>query len=70
MTALAPPDRTDALASAALRLHARFGGAVELAVVREVLEECYDRLLAQATVTSFLVILAERTAASRLAALT
>ena len=31
-----------------------------------VLDECYDRLLAQATVTSYLVILAERTAAERL----
>lgn len=74
MTALAPaPATTDALGPAALgpaalRLHARFGGAVDLETIRLVLDDSYARLLARATVTGFLVILAERTAATRLAA--
>lgn len=70
MTALAPSERTATLEPAAMRLHLRFGGAVDQEVVWQVLGECYDRLLAQATVTTFLVILAERTAAQRLRALT
>jgi arsenate reductase len=70
VTALAPaplasPGPRDALEPAVLRLHARFAG-IEVEVVRRVLEDSYDRLLARATVTSFLVILAERTAAARL----
>lgn len=68
MTALAPTEPLDALVPAALRLHARLGGAVDLVTVRLVLDECYEDLRARATVTTFLVVLAERTAAARLAA--
>lgn len=70
MTALAPPDRTDVLGPAVLRLHARFGPQVDVETIRRTLDECYDRLLAQATITTYLVVLAERNAAARLAAMT
>ncbi|QYG92268.1 hypothetical protein HC251_07325 [Iamia sp. SCSIO 61187] len=66
MTALAPSERLGALEPAATRLHLRFGDAVDRETVARVLDECYDRLQAHATVTSYLVILAERTAAQRL----
>lgn len=63
----APAERLDALEQSARRLHARFGGDVDLDTVRAVVDACHDRLRARATVTSFLVILAERGAATHLA---
>ncbi len=67
MSTLAPPDRTDALEAAALRLESRFGPRIDLATIRRTLDDCYERLVAQATVTTYLVVLAERNAARRLA---
>jgi hypothetical protein len=57
----------DLLAPAAARLTARYGQLVGPDTVRLVLHETYEALLADATVTTYLPILAERSAATRLA---
>lgn len=63
-----PDDRNgDLLAPAAARLTARYGRSVDADTIRTVLRETYDALLADATVTAFLPLLAERSAAARLA---
>lgn len=62
------PDRHgDLLAPAAARLTARYGRSVDADTIRAILHETYDALLADATITTFLPLLAERTAATRLA---
>lgn len=62
------PDRDgDPLAPAAARLTARYGRLVDLDAIRLALHEAYEALLADATVTAFLPLLAERSAAARLA---
>lgn len=66
VTALVPAERVGALEPVVMRLHLRFGAAVDRETVERVLDECYDQLRAHATVTSYLVILAERSAAQRL----
>lgn len=62
-----PARNSDPLAPAAARLTARYGQLIGNDTVRQVLHETYDALLAAATVTTFLPILAERSAATRLA---
>jgi hypothetical protein len=57
----------DPLAPAAARLTARYGPVIGEETIRQVLRETYEALLAGATVTTFLPILAERSAAARLA---
>lgn len=64
----APDDRNgDLLAPAAARLTARYGRTVDADTIHTILRETYDALLAGATVTTFLPLLAERTAATRIA---
>jgi hypothetical protein len=61
-------DRTgDPLAPAAARLTARYGQLLGPDAIRLALNEAYEALLADATVTAFLPILAERSAAAHLA---
>lgn len=58
---------TDLLAPAAARLMARYGQLIDAETIHRVLHETYRTLLANATVTNFLPILAERSAATQLA---
>ena len=57
----------DPLAPAAARLTARYGQLLGPDTIRLVLHEAYEALLANASVTTFLPVLAERSAAARLA---
>jgi hypothetical protein len=57
----------DPLAPAAARLTTRYGHLMGAETIHMVLHETYRALLANATITSFLPILAERSAATRLA---
>jgi Protein-tyrosine-phosphatase-like, N-terminal domain len=58
---------SDTLASAAARLTARYGRLIAAETIHEVLHETYQSLLSNATITTFLPILAERSAATQLA---
>jgi protein-tyrosine phosphatase-like protein len=60
------PER-DPLAPAAARLTARYGQLMDAEIIHRVLHETYRALLANATITNFLPILAERSAAKQLA---
>ena len=60
------PER-DLLGPAAARLTARYGQLMDTEIIHRVLHETYRALLANATITSFLPILAERSAAKQLA---
>jgi hypothetical protein len=57
------------LAPAVARLRARYGHAVPDETIRLVLRTSHDRLRAQARVTTYLLVLAERAASTQLAAL-
>jgi hypothetical protein len=57
----------DPLAPAAARLTDRYGQILDAETIRQVLPQAYEALLTSATVTTFLPILAERSAAARLA---
>ena len=59
----------DVLAPAVARLRARYGHAVPDETIHLVLRQSHERLRAQATVTTYLVVLAERAASVRIAAL-
>lgn len=58
---------TDALTAAAGRLTTRYGERLPAEQIRRVLDETYRALLARATITAYLPVLAERVAAARLA---
>lgn len=66
MASPSEPD-SDLLAPAAARLTTRFGQRIEAETIHRVLHETYRTLLTTATVTTFLPLLAERSAATRLA---
>jgi hypothetical protein len=55
-----------ALRAAQQRLTLRFGSSVPAPTIARVLEETYERFLARSTVTTYLPLLAERAAATRL----
>jgi hypothetical protein len=57
---------SNGLAAAAARLTTRYGAHLPAAAIREVLYETHQRLLARATVTTYLPLLAERAAAAQL----
>jgi hypothetical protein len=58
-----------ALAAAAERLAARYGHTAPPEKIDRVLHDAYERLLATSTITAYLPVLAERSAAAQLAAL-
>jgi hypothetical protein len=63
-----PPDRNgDLLALSVARLTARYGHLADADAIRTILHETYEALLADATVTTFIPLLAERSVATRLA---
>lgn len=59
----------EVLAPAFARLRARHGRSVPEETIRLVLAECHEHLRAEATVTTYLVVLAERAASTRIAEL-
>ena len=65
---MTPADRQE-LEGAARRLSREFAGVFSLETVEECVMDSFERLAATATVTGFLVILAERFARERLQAL-
>lgn len=58
-----------ALPRVVLDLHAEFRGAFSVETIERVVRDSYDKLLARATVTRWLVVGAERMARERLEAL-
>jgi hypothetical protein len=65
---MAPGRNSDVLATAADRLTARYGEVIAVDTIRRVLDETYQSLLTKSTITTYLPVLAERSAAARLAA--
>jgi len=60
---------SDALASVAERLTARYGDLLPAETIHRALHEAYDALQARSAVTVYLPVLAERSASARLASL-
>jgi hypothetical protein len=67
MAAARTPDPdAELLGPAVTRLIARFGQHIEADTIRRILHDTYSALQSEATVTAFLPLLAERSAASQL----
>lgn len=63
-------DRTrNALTAAAERLTARYGHTAPPETIDRLLHDTYEKLLATSTITAYLPVLAERSAATQLATL-
>jgi hypothetical protein len=61
------PGAADDLTAATARLTTRYGAHLPAATISDIVQEVYRSLLARATVTTYVPLLAERAAAARLA---